>query len=74
MAASPLETDSFRRPWKERRRKVGLLSSQTGSCHSGHRPKNKGGPKRQRALGGGWSPLSPTLEYDSLFEPLSSSD
>lgn len=72
VAAFLLKIDCFRSPWEERRIKVGLLSSHTGYCPSGGRSKNEGGTRRQRGWAGGWSPLSPTLERDSLFEPFQS--
>lgn len=59
MAAFLLETDGFRSPLKEGRRKAGLLSSQTDSCHSGGRSRNEGGPRRQRGWGGDQSLWAP---------------
>lgn len=63
-----LQTDGFRSPLKEGRRKASLLSSQTDSCHSGVRSKNEGEPRIQRGWGRGWSPCSSTSADDLLFE------
>lgn len=62
-----LSTGGIRSPLKERR--ASLLLSQTGSCHSGARSKNEGGPRIQRGCVGGWRLLPPALNCDLLFEP-----
>ena len=74
MAAFLLEKDGFRSSLKEGRKKAGLLSSQTGSCHSGGRFRNEGGSSRWRGWGGAWSLCSPTLEKDTFCEPFFVSD